>query len=107
MKALVATKITQNPAVGDFCFAAEGELVYESEKCNSPQHPDCPYCDKALAGVHSRCFTNTVKVVDVKGFIEEIDVIHESIPGLREVAELYEPGAVLEVRPDGFFLRQG
>lgn len=107
MKVLVATKRTQDPAKGDFSFTRDGELVFKATSCDSPNHPDCTGCHRALAGTQTRSFTNTVMVADVDYFIDDTDKMHESIKDLRAVAEKYEAGSVLEVQADGFLLREG
>ena len=106
MKVLVATQLTNNPEKGDFCYASEDELVFRHEHCNSPTHPKCN-CGKALAGTRTQYLTNTVKVADKAYFADETDKIHPSVRELREIAEQYETGSVLEVQPDGIILRQG
>lgn len=106
MKVLTATRKTQNAEKGDICYASEGELVFRAQRCDSDSHPDCR-CSKSLAGTRTRNFTNTVLVEDKDYFIDQTDALHESIRGLREIAEQYETGSVLEVQPDGFLLREG
>lgn len=107
MKVLVATKQTQGAKEGDFCFASEGELVFKATSCDSPAHPNCIGCQRALAGTRTRSFTNTVMVAEKEYFIDQTDALHETIRELRAVAEQYETGSILEVQADGFLLREG
>lgn len=56
----MATAEGQGQRDTDFCWAEEGELVYEALACDCP---DCG-CQLALAGLQSQQATTTFKVID-------------------------------------------
>ena len=60
MRILVATREGQGQRDTDFCWAVEGELVYEAPAC------DCPKCGcwLALAGLESQRATTTFAVIE-------------------------------------------
>jgi len=106
MKVLTAVNLSNHTKPGDFTFTHPGELLFRPTKCSSDNHPNCR-CP-AFAGVQSRGLTNLAKVDDVQGiFIDKVDELDESMKDLRKVAENYETGTIIEIKPDGLYIRKG
>lgn len=115
MHVLVATAEGQGEREHDFCWAQEGELVYEAPAC------DCPECGCwwALAGLESQRAITTFKVVDLglspalyeekiragldrAGWLtglssaEASECAREETAFLLRIAGAYPPGTLLE-----------
>jgi hypothetical protein len=106
MKVLTAVHLSNHGKPTDFAFTAPGELLFKPTKCSSDNHPNCR-CP-AFAGVQTRGLTNLARVDDVKDiFIDKVDELDESMKAMRETAAEYETGTILEIKPDGFWIREG
>lgn len=65
MKLLVSTKKTQGQRSTDFCWLAEGELVYEGLKCDRGHVDDDCGCRRALIGMETQRASTTFCVKDL------------------------------------------
>lgn len=122
MKVLVSTRATQGKRANDFCFCEDGELVVMPfVECSREKTDGRCGCRRSLDGVESGKATTTFTVEERNVTVDDLSksvhahyarngwdkVIPESIVGvhvhndvrhMREVAERYDPGDILERR---------
>jgi hypothetical protein len=131
MKLLTATREGQGDRDGDFCHAAEGELVFAGFVCATDRSdPDgvCG-CGRAFSGLNSLRATTTALVrdldltyddvrmalsahfvaagmgPDVLGAVDVEDMLAEEVDQTIRYAEYWEPGSVVGRRLDSVHLR--